>query len=338
MATLTNSVHTMFEWGQGIDPKGKVAHTIKMLAETNDMDMEMLVKEGNLPTGEQTTIQTGLPTAYYVGINQGVPSSTQTKVQVTEHAAILSTRSTVDKNEATLNGNINAYRMDSAAAHVASMGNQSADTMINGSAANPKEFVGFLARYNDLSAANAVNILDAGGTGSDNMSILFVGWGAQSVHAVFPKGSPAGLDHEDLGLIDADDDNGDPYRAYADVWTLKRGLVVKDWRYVARIANIDKSDLAGQVNTQAPTASTAVIKMMARAIDRFPSLTAVKTVFYVNRTIASLLRVAAMDKSASAVTIEDGLNQFGDTIKTMKFLGHPVRIVDALGEAEAQVT
>lgn len=338
MATLTSSVKTMFEWGQGIDPDGKIADTIKMLSETNDMEIDMLVKEGNLPTGEQTTIQVGLPTAYYVGTNQGVPSSSQSKVTVTEQAAILSSRSTVDKNIAKLNGHVNKYRMDEAEAHVQAIGQQSADTMINGSAANPAEFVGFLPRYNDMSAANAVNILDAGGTGSDNMSILFVGWGKSTVHAIFPKGSDAGLEHEDLGLIDVDDDDGNPYRAYADLWTLKRGLAVKDWRYVARIANIDKSDLAGLVSTQAITAATSIVNMMSRAIDRFPSLTGVKPTFYVNRTVVSHLRILALNKSSSAVTIEAGLNQFGDTIHTMRFLGHPIRIVDALGESEAQVT
>jgi len=338
MATLSNSVKTMWEWGQGIDPDGQQADTIQMLMETNEILEDMLFKEGNLPTGEQTTIQTGLPDVYYRMIGVGTPTSTQTKVQVTENAAILTGRSEVDKDLATLNGNVNAFRMDEGRAFVSAMSNKQADTLVNGSAANPAEYVGFLARYNDLSAANAVNILDAGGTGSDNMSILFVGWGKQSVHGVFPKGSKAGLQHEDLGLGDAFDENNNRFRAYMNEWTWKNGLVVKDWRNVVRIANIDKSDLEGQVNTQASTAATAAIKMMSRSIDRLPSLSSVKTAFYVNRTIASLLRVAAMDKSQSAVTIEAGLNQFGATIHQMRFLGHPVRITDALGEAEAQVT
>ena len=338
MATLSNTVKTLFEWGKGIDPDGKQAQTIQMLMETNEILEDMLFKEGNLPTGEQTTIQAGLPTVYYRLINQGTPTSSQTKVQVTENAAILSGRSQVDRDLATLNGNINAYRMDEAESFVSALSNAQADTLVNGSAANPAEYVGFLSRYNDLSAANAVNILDAGGTGSDNMSVLFVGWGKKSVFGVFPKGSKAGLEHEDLGLGDAFDSNNDRFRAYMDEWTWKNGLVVKDWRYVVRVANIDVSDLVGQVNTQASTSSTAIVKMMSRAIDRLPDLSSVKTAFYVNRTAASHLRVAAMDKSQSAVTIEAGLNQFGATIHQMRFLGHPVRITDALGTTEAQVT
>ena len=116
------------------------------------------------------------------------------------------------------------------------------------------------------------------------------------------------------------------------------GLVVADWRYGVRIANVDNSDLVGQTGTQAATAATAIVKLMSRAIDHLPSITSVKPVFYVNRTTASHLRVAAMDKSASAVTIESAVNQFGATIHQLMFLGIPVRLVDTLTVAEAQVT
>ena len=218
------------------------------------------------------------------------------------------------------------------------MSQEMASTLFYGSAASPEEFVGFSNRYNDLGAVNGQNILDAGGTGSDNSSIWFVGWGPRAVFGVFPKGSSAGLQHEDLGLDDAFDSNNNRFRAYMDDYSWKAGLVVKDHRFAVRIANVDISDLIGQTGTQAPTVSTAIIKLMSRAIDRLPMLTGVNTSFYANRTVLSNLRVAALDKSNSAVTIEPALDQFGKTIHTMSFLGHPVRVTDALTEAEAQVT
>ena len=46
----------------------------------------------------------------------------------------------------------------------------------------------------------------------------------------------------------------------------------------------------------------------------------------------------ASDKSASAVTIEPAVNQFGKSIYEMKFLGIPVRIVDALTVTESAVS
>jgi hypothetical protein len=154
---------------------------------------------------------------------------------------------------------------------------------------------------------------------------------------VFPKGSSAGLNHEDLGLIDAFDSNNDRFRAYADRFQWKNGLVVKDWRYAVRVANVDISDLVSQTGTQEPTDATAIIKMMSRAIDRLPSLSNVNPSFYVNRTVASHLRIVALDKSNQALSVQESLNQFGDTIFTLRFLGIPVRIVDRLTETEAAV-
>lgn len=337
MATLSVLALTLADHAKRMDPDGKTAMTVELLSQTNEILEDMPFKEGNLPTGEQTTIRTGLPDVYYRLMNQGVPSSKSTTAQVTENAATLEARCELDKKIADLNGDVNAFRMSENMGFLESMNQKMSETLFYGSAANPEEFVGFANRYNDLSATNAQNILDAGGTGSDNMSVWLVGWGDRTVHGIFPKGSQAGLQHEDLGIDDAFDEDGNRFRAYMDHWQWENGLVVKDWRYVARIANIDLSDLVAQTGTQDPTAATALIKLMSRAIDRMPSLSGITPTFYANRTVISLLRIAALDKSQNAVKVEESLNQFGQTIFTTRFNSIPVRIVDSLVENEAQV-
>lgn len=338
MATLSTTLPTMLDWAKTRDPDGKTAKIVEMLSQTNAALEDMVMKEGNLPTGERVTIRTGLPTTYYRMINAGTPPSKATTAQVTENAAMLESRSHVDVKQAMLEGDVNAYRLQMAQAHMEAMSQSQATTLFYGSAANPEEYVGLANRYNSLSAANGDNIIDAGGSSTDNMSCWLIGWSTNTIYGIFPKGSKAGLVHEDLGIDDVDDADGNPFRAYKDLFQWDNGLVVADWRYGVRIANIDNSDLIGATGTQAASASTAVIKLMSRAIDHLPSVTNVKPVFYVNRTLASHLRVAAMDKSASAVTIEPAVNQFGATIHEMRFLGIPVRLVDALTVAEAQVT
>jgi len=69
----------------------------------------------------------------------------------------------------------------------------------------------------------------------------------------------------------------------------------------------------GQSGTQAAAAATAIINLMARAVDRLPSMGMCRPAFYMNRTVHSLLRVAAMNKSSQVLTIEKGLNQFGSS-------------------------
>ena len=112
MSTIGTSYLTMLDWAKSIDPDGAIAKTIEVLSQDNEVLEDMLYKEGNLPTGEQTSIRTGLPTVYYRLINQGTPNSKSTKAQVTENAAILNARSAVDVDEANLQNNKAAYLAD----------------------------------------------------------------------------------------------------------------------------------------------------------------------------------------------------------------------------------
>ena len=338
MATIGNDVITLTDWAKRNDPKGKTPMIVEILSQSNMALEDMPFKEGNLPTGEQVTIRTGLPDSYYRQINQGVPKSKSTTAQVVENAAMLEARSEVDVKVAKLNGNLSTFRLTESKAFVESMAQTQATTLMYGTASNPEEYVGFMPRYSDTSAANGENILLAGGAASDNTSILLVGWGSDTVFGVYPKGSKAGMDHQDLGEIDAFDDNNNRFRAYADLYTWDNGLVVKDWRNVVRIANVKVADLIAQSGTQAPSAATAIIKLMARAQDRLPNISSVKDCFYVNRTVASHLRLAALDKSSAAVTIEPAINQFGNNIHQLTFLGTPVKIMDVILNTEATVS
>ena len=115
-------------------------------------------------------------------------------------------------------------------------------------------------------------------------------------------------------------------------------MVVTDWRYVVRICNIDISDLGGVTGTQATTAATALVKLMAKATYRIPNMAMGRAAFYMNRTVHSGLSIAAMDKSQNVLEIEKGLTQFGQAKSYLSFLGTPIRQVDSLINAEARVT
>ena len=342
-ATLGSTVATLADWAKRLDPDGKVPTIVELLSQTNDVLKDMLFKEGNLPTGERTTVRTGLPTVAWRLLNQGVATSKSTTAQIDEQAGMLEAWSEVDKDLAELNGNTAAFRLSEAQAFIEAMNQEMASTLIYGNSGTaPEEFLGFAPRYASLSATNAQNILNAGGTGSDNTSVWLVCWGASTVHGVFPKGSKAGLVHDDMGLVTVETTagvGGNRMRAYQDRWQWKNGLVLKDWRYAVRIANVDISDLIALTGTQATTAATFLLKLMARAIDRVPSLGMGKPVFYANRTVMSHLRVAAMEKSNNVLSISEGLNQLGERIQNgLNFLGIPVRMVDSLLETEAAVS
>lgn len=346
MATLpsVSGAVTLLDFAKSIDPDGRTATVVELLNQTNEVLLDMLWLEGNLPTGHRTTIRTGLPTSIWRKLYQGVPPSKSTRAQITDTCGMLETRSEVDKDLAELNGNTNEFRLSEAEAFIESMNQTMASQLFYGdSASEPEAFTGLAPRYSDPTATNGQNIIDAGGSSSDNTSIWLVVWGKNTIHGIFPKGSKAGLQHENLGLIDAFDSSNNRFRAYADHWQWKCGLTVKDWRYAVRIGSIDVSDLQGLTGTQALTAATSIIKLMAKALALIPAMGMGKACFYANRTVAQMLGIIGLEKSSSAVTVQEAINQFGNVTagsagnSTLKFLGVPIRTTDALLNTEAAI-
>lgn len=339
MATLATTSLTLADWAKRTDPDGRIPIVAELLSQSNEILEDCVFKEGNLPTGDRVVIRTGLPTVYWRALNQGIPNSKSTTAQVDEACGILEARSEVDKDLAMLNGNTAQFRLSEDTAFLEAMNQTQATTLFYGNpATDPKQFLGLAARYSSLSGGNAQNILSAGGSGSDTTSIYLVVWGDNTVYCPFPKGSKAGLIHEDLGEQTVYNSDGTRLQAYATRYQWKNGLVVKDWRYVVRIANIDVSDLIGQTGTQASTASTAVIKLMARALYRLPNMAMGRAAFYMNRTVHSGLSIAALDKSQYVLKVNEGLSQFGTPYSWLSFLGVPLRRVDAILNTEAVVS
>lgn len=321
-----------------MDPDGKPARMTMLLSQTNEVTEDAVFVEGNLPTGMRYTLLAGLPAVYYRSINQGIPNSKSTSVTVDESCGILEARSHIDVELAALNGNSAAWRLSEEAPFLEAMNQTWCQNLFYGNPAfDARQSLGFSTRYSSQSAGNGQNILDAGGSGSNNTSIYLIGWSDQTVGCPFPKGSQAGLKQEDLGQGSVQDAAGNYYEALKTLYNWKTGLMVKDWRYVVRIANINVADLITQSGTQAATAPTAIINLMSRAIDRIPFPGKVKLAFYANRTVYSILRIAALNKSTNALGISDALTQFGTPYKLTDFLGVPLRKVDQLLLTEARV-
>ena len=343
MATLSTSNLTLADWAKRTDPDGRVPVIAELLSQSNEILEDCVFKEGNLPTGERVVIRTGLPSVYWRALNQGIPNSKSTTAQVDEACGILEARSEVDKDLAMLNGNTAQFRLSEDVAFLEAMNQTQATTLFYGNpATDPKQFLGLAPRYSDIGASspnNSQNIITAGGSdATTNTSIYLVVWGDQTVYCPFPKGSSAGLIHEDLGEQTVYNSDGTRLQAYATRYQWKNGLVVKDWRYVVRICNIDTDDLIAQTTTQAPTAATAIIKLMSRALYRIPNMGMGRAAFYMNRTVHSGLAIAALDKSQAVLKVNDGLSQFGTPYSWLTFQGVPCRRVDAIVNTEAVVS
>lgn len=345
--TATSGAVTLLDWAKSLDPDGKTAAVVELLNQSNEILLDMPWIEGNLPTGHRASIRTGLPTAIWRKLYQGVPVSKSLRATIEDACGMLETRAEIDKDLAELNGNSADFRLSEAQAFLEAMNQTMAESVIYGdSSINPERFNGLSVRYNSITPATnltANNVISAGGSGNCTSMWLIV-WGKNTVHGIFPKGSRAGLMHEDLGLVDAFDSSNNRYRAYADHWQWKCGMHVKDWRYVVRIANISVTDLLAQSGTQANTAATWLPKLMAKAMARIPFPGMGNPVFYASRTVKEMLGVGALDKSQQVLSIQDALQQYGTVSPGsvaaggLKFLGTPIRTIDRILETEAALT
>lgn len=347
MATLATSALTYADWAKRLEDEYKIASIIELLSQTNEVLDDMLVVEGNLPTGHKTTVRTGLPQATWRLLNQGVPNAKSTTAQIVDTCGNLEVYSVIDKDVADLNGNTAAFRLSEDKAFLEGMSQQVASTLIYGNQfVNPERFTGLAPRYSTVTAANsqtAANVLDAGGTGSTNTSIWVCTWGSDTLHGTFPKGKITGLQHRDMGEWPVTDSAGNTYQAYRSHFKWEIGLVLRDWRYVARICNIDVTQLTG-------VAAANLINLLVRAIYRLPTqpvsagtiqtsdtpevrASMGRTVIYANRVIRTYLDLQAMNKTNVLLRIEEF---DGKPITT--FRGIPVRTVDAVLNNEARVT
>ena len=340
---------TLADWAKR-SSDGKIADIVNLLSQTNEILDDMLWKEGNLPTGNKTTVRTGLPASTWRMLYNGVPRSKSTTAQVTDTCGMLEAYSLVDKDLAELEGNQASFRLSEDMSFLESMNQQMAKALFYGNEQDmPAAFTGLAPRYNTLDtsvAASAANVLDAGGKGSTNTSIWLACWGPTTGFGIFPKGKSAGLQQRDV-TTDAPvyDDDGNPFQAYQTHFKWDCGVTVRDWRYFARIANIDVDSLTGDNAANLISLMTAACfkpPTMPRSAANVQSATATNGVvplsfgrpaFYVNRTIATALSLQAQNKTNVLLRLEEW-----DGMPVTTFRGIPIRTCDAIMNTEAAIS
>lgn len=332
MATIGAGNLTINDWARRKEDD-KIAAIVEVLAKVNPILEDMVFVEGNLPTGHKTTIRSGLPTVTWRLLNYGVQPSKSRTVQVTDAVGMLEAYSEIDKALADLNGNTTEFRFSEDKAFIESISQEMATIVFYGNTAtDPEKFTGLAPRYNLTTAENGENIIDAGGTGSDNTSIWLVVWDDTTCHGIFPKGQKMGLHQEDLGQKTLIDAAGGLYEGYRSHYKWDNGLTLRDWRYVVRIANVDVSSLIADDGTV--SAGANLINAMIKAKHKIPNLSRGKAVFYGNETIMTYLDLQTLKQSNMNVTYRE--QPHGEPV--MMFRGTPVKKCEALLDTEATVS
>jgi len=348
---FTNNVYpNLVDWARRADPDGSIAIVAELLSQCNEVMKDMIWQEGNLPLGHKVTVRTGLPQGTWRAANQGVAASKSLTAQFQFSIGQLQAYSIVDKTLANLNGNVAKFRYSEDMAHIEGLSQQVASALFYANeSTNPTQFTGLSPLYNTVNtstAKNAVNVLDAGGTGSSNLSIWLVGWGDHTTHGIFPKGSQAGLVYEDKGdIVPQYDGNGNRFEAYTSLFQFNVGLCVRDWRYNVRIANVDTTT-SGLQGVTPPD----LFALMSRAVVRLPTASrrlsgitesdapddpvpGIAPAWYVNRTGREYMDIQAIRDRNVLLSSKD---YAGDPV--LMFRDVPIRVVDALTNSEARIT
>jgi len=341
MATLSAIRPTLVDVSRVLDPNGKIDTVANILQQYNEILDDIPMVEGNLPTGHMFSKQTSKPTPYFRLLNEGIVPQKATTGQVTESCAIMENRNQIDKDVAELNGNTVAFRASQDRPMIEGFSDLLAYTLFNGDvSANPEQFNGLTSRYFSLGSTYQTygQLISAGGLGSDNTSIYLVGWSTDTVFGIYPKGSKAGLQYEDLGLqeVTSDSTTYARMRAYESWMQWKIGLCIRDYRYVIRICNIDVSNLL--TATDGTDNSANVLKYMSQALDLLPPGGNIMPAFYMNNQTRSMLRVKLLGKTNLSLSLDDVTSPSVVGRKQLSFYGVPCRRVDVLAITNAEST
>ena len=328
MATIGNTYLSLIDLYKNQEGGEVAALIIEQLMQLNPILADMRVEECNQGAMHLTSIRSGIPEPTWRSLYQGVQPTKSTVKQVQDTTGMLEAWSEIDKKLVDLSRNPGQFRQNEAAAFLQGMANEMAATVFYGTGAD--EFTGLAPRFNSIGAENGGQIVDAGGTGSDNTSIWMVVWGDQTCHGLYPQGSMAGLQREDKGEQTKTNSDGGLYDVVREKFTWDLGLTVRDWRYVSRIANIDVSEAqAGNVELYS-FLRKAYYKLKQRQTPNG------QAVIYANTDMMEVLDALATNNGTTDAYVRLMPTEIkGEQVLTYR--GIPIREVDALLNTEARV-
>ena len=331
MATLTpyNKLNVV-ELARRKDPSGNLMAIAEVLNEDNPILQDAPWMEANDTFTHKSTRRLYVPGGTWRKLNAGVGITATRTIEVIDGIGMLEAYSEADKDLIDSFPNPVQARMDEARGIIEGMSQELAQTVFYGATVTtPEEFNGLAARMASL--ATTTNVRNAGGSGDDLTSIFIVMWGLARVFMVFPKGSPfLGIKHADLGEVTVSTSttaiaSAAQYQAYRDHFQIKCGLVVRDDRCIARLANIEST---GPTNLFDEDDLITLLNRMPQA-GRGASL-------YVNDTVLTQMEIALKDKNNVNYTPARGEGLAGEPV--LFFRGNPVKKCDQIVITESALT
>lgn len=323
--------------------KVEIADVAEVMRKAVPIIDDIPYKEMNKGVKHIVHLRSDLPEVYYRKANQAIPASKTTTEEREFIAAHFESKCQMDEKVASYGGEdrIKANRWNQAEGHIQANAHELADLIIYGSDESAShKCPGIMDILSTLDPAEPVShqIVDAGGTGTDNASILFISWGDKKVYGIFEKGTQAGLQRIDrtpgstrvqiTGPLADNPGQTGQYWGFEENFMVDHGLCVEDYRALSRVANIDVSDL--------DTLDAAdLLKLMTRALYRIPPMyRQQKGKCYMNSTLLAFLDEQALAKVGAGGGLTYA-NYQGEQV--LSFRGWIIREMENMLNTEEQV-
>lgn len=273
--------------------------------------------ECNLSTGHQMSLRTGLPSAQWRSLNQGV-SNTKTNAAVyVETTGMLEDRAEVDVDAPI---NLADFRLSEERGKIEAMSQAFASAVFYESVFNNADRIhGLSPRYGGTTGFTSSSYVLKGTVGGVNAySVWLIDWDIDKTFGIYPKGSMAGLKRQDLGELDVLDANGLKFRALATKLQWKCGIAIRDYRQNCRF-QWDPDDATNFADTTKGM-YLGLQNMLCTVQNLGPNAR-----FYMNKY--SYMKLVAQLASNSADFLKY-VDMGGRMIPA--FLGVPIRLTEAL--------
>lgn len=303
MATLANNYIDLIDVAMAAD--AKLGTVIDMIKQENPILDDAVYMPCNNGTKHDHEIATGYPDVSFGKLYQGVTQSKGATQIVTDTTGWLEGRLEVDVRLKNIwKDRYPNIRLKQARMFMGAMNNQMASSVFyDDTTTTPERFKGLAARYNVRGGSGAGNqVIHGGGSGSTNTSIWFVTWSDFATHFIHPENTMGGMKREDKGEQQVLDANGKPYFADVETYEWHMGVAVADWRYNARVANIDVSALAAGNLDVNDLMTQAYYKLKSRQYARLGAggeQTNIRQAIYCNREVLLALDREARNNGAS---------------------------------------
>jgi len=340
---------TIVDRASRLDGAGKQLAIAEMLSQHNDLWGDVPFMESSEVDSHLFAFRSSIPSGFWRQYNQGVPYAKSTTGKAKVGLGSLEGYSQVDRKLANHTGNPERFCKSEDAAFVEGMGQTMAQSWFYGNViTNPAQFGGlamFFNTVNPANAANAVNVLDGGGTGSSNTSMWLECFGERTLFGLYPRGSKAGLQTIDHGTARAAYDAlGNPFEAYTMYFSHDMGLCPMDWRYIVRLANIDvtAAGLAGANAVDLFLNMDAMLQIVPHISNSTSGISdtdayddpapGIRPVFHMNRTLRHWMLAQSLRNKNVLLSPEDSAGK-----PWLRFRGIDIKVVDQLLNTETRV-